>query len=839
MFNIFSRFILWLKRVLRIQSKTKYKNKEPPPKIISKKKPFEVTQTPREKSIEVPLPEKKITEVTPPSKEKPPKSVEKEARVKIVQDPSRGKKPRVEPSKKSETSLTTKETETQIKPPTEEHKANGENRHEGKDTRKSRKPYKRKAPTEERKKERRKPSVNKKRRPDIRQKKEIDLGATERRKSKSARSLQQAPLDKESQKISEKQGVIARVKSPFIEIDLDAAKVFLIIPEQQFKSDDTGTTMSRQIDYKLELNGKMQTIPVKIAVKDNQTFAKVEEKTIELEKPLKTFQVVFPGEPQDRIYSYKHSNRNLYAFVATENNRGRMHYLYDKAGNINPIPKRRVWILLEEDFELGTERDLIVEDGWVWDKYQLLLINLRKMNELTVKKVQTGEEKKISCEATFCIEGEQLVDDDFKEQTPLLVGNSIKIKAPKENPSGWIVWIQNERGDRRIIDDGWTGVQALQLRLPDDLPCECGEFQVDICNQGEGVPIETLFFRYIPSLRLVHPRELVVSDPHQGHKPESINVILGENLQNWELKTPKKKERMENGYQIELPPEDDTLHLSLFKINKPENEVRLRITIPRLRWKTSKQEKWSDKLLTIERNELVTAQDMYFFVHTNDFNTKYDFSAILESNGQKLQKAKFIQKGATYQLLLNQFYDTIKKNKGAVTLGLEIRRLEERQLLHEIVITNIAPCLRRCRSCGFGSYYPQDMMIHIEDLHLSELVEPLSYSEIRAYDSSLPHQICKCAYCGFYVKVGDPFKSSTDSIYAHFQKCPKVDRKKGSPERRWRVVSDPNEIRQNVIPNLPDFRKCRLCGFHLKAPDKKHYLEHLLENHDDELHFYE
>ena len=674
---------MWLKGVFRVRSETKHKNKEPSHKVISKKKLVEVTQTPGEKSIEAPG--KKIIEVTPLSKEKLLDSLEKEAHAKIVQEQPRGEKPRVEPSKKSKVSLTTKETETEIKRPAEEHKIKGENGQEGKDTRKSRKPYKKKAPTEERKKERGRPSVDQNRQPDIKRRKEIDLGATQRKKSKSAGSLQQFPLDKETKKMPEKEEVTTRVESPFVEINLDEAKVFLIIPEQQFKSEDTATSMLRQLDYKLELNGKIQTIPVKVVIKDNQSSARVEEKRIELEKPLKTFQVVFPDELQGRIYNYKHSNRNLYAFTAIGNNRGRMHYLYDKEGNINPIPKRVVWILLEEDFELGTEPKM-TDERWVWGTYQPLYVNLKKTNELAIKNRETGKEEKIPCETTFSIEGEQSVDDDFKEQTPLFIGKSVKIKAPKENPSGWMVWIQNKQAGYRIIDDSWTGIEALQLKLLHDLPCECGEFQVDICNQDERVPVETLFFRYIPFLQIEYQNELIVPDPYHGHKPEIIKVVLKSNFQDWELKTPKKIELKENGYQIELPPEEDILHFSITKRGKPETEVRLRITAPRLKWRTSKQETWNDKSLQIKRDELVTGTHLYLCVCTNDFDSQYDLLAILEANNQKLQEAKFIRKGITYNLLLDQFDDTIKKDKNKMTVRIEVRKAKSEQLLDQVDI---------------------------------------------------------------------------------------------------------------------------------------------------------
>jgi len=589
MFNLLSRFILWLKKIFH----------KPLVEVLPEGKISEVPQLPEEKTPEVP--------------------------------------PTEHPEVKAKT--------------------------------KTRKPYKKRAPTEERKKEHRKSSEEDEKPATPKRRKEIDLGA-KRKIPKPTKQRQQVAEERteKTEKEFGREETPTRIESPFIEIDLDEAKVFLIIPKQQFKP-STASNISQQLHYKLELNGEEQPISLKVS-ENEQGIAKVEEKRIELEKPLKNFQVVFPDELQGRLYSYKHSNGILYAFVAIGNNRGRMYYLYDEYGKINPLPKRDVWILLNEDFELESEPD-IIEESWIWEKHRPFRVNLKEMNELVIKNTKTSKEYKLSCKPTFLIEG-QVIEDDFKDQMPLLIGETLKIKAPRENPSGWTVWIQNKIVGYRIITENWDGVEPLILKLPDDMPCECGEFQMDICEQEGGVPIETLFFRYMPSLRLEYNKELIVPDTYQGHNPGIIKVILENNFQDWELKTPEKMDSMTNGYQIELPPEKDILRFSVTKRGKPETGVRLQVTIPRLKWRTSKQKTWNDKPLQIERDVLVTAMDFYLSACTNDFDTKYGLLAILKVNDQKLQEVKFVRKGRIFNLLLNQFYDLIKSRNDELILNLEV-----------------------------------------------------------------------------------------------------------------------------------------------------------------------
>ncbi len=554
---------------------------------------------------------------------------------------------------------------------------------------KSRKPSQKKTPTEEIREEYETlPEDEKKKLVSPEPRKEIDLGRRKKRKTKPPIQPQQEEesLEKTKEEFEGKE-TLPRVISPFIEIDLDNAKVFLVLPEQRFKTPKDN--ILKQLNYKLELNDDRQTISVKVS-KDKLDIIKLEEKRIELGNPLNNLKIIFPDELQVRPYSYKHNNGTIYAFIAIGTSRGRMHYLYDGQGNLKPLPKKAVWILLGEGFDLSPEPDAI-EERWIWEKYQAKLVNLKTTNELVIKNRQTGEEIKIPCESSFSIEGDGLVEDDFKGQMPLFAGNSIKIKAPTENSDGWLVWIQNKQAGYKIIHRNWKGNEPLELKLPDDLPCECGEFQVDICKQEDRIPVETLFFRYVPYLQLRYPRELIIPEVNTGHKQEIIQIFLGKEFQNWSLTLFNEDgkvqyKQVENGYQVMLPPEQDIIRFSITKKGKPETETRLKITIPRLKWRISNQKTWNYKLEKMGREDLISGQELYLFINTNDISNKYSLKAILETNGQKLQEANLSRKGLQYIMPLNQFYDTIKQNKDKLTLKVEIRNASNNIILGTLEI---------------------------------------------------------------------------------------------------------------------------------------------------------
>jgi len=728
------------------------------------------------------------------------------------------------------------EGEKTAKAPPEEAKTDEE-----KDTLKRQKPYKKKTPTEENKRKLIKSSTTERKLSTLKQRKTIYPGDTQRRRRRltgaQRKSQSDEDIDKETTDKTLEEKFATTVESPFIEINLDDGNVYLILPQQQFKTKTVDQT-PYQINYVLDLDEKHQKVPVKITT-DKSGLMFMEEKRILLEEPLAKFQAAFPDEIQGRKYNYNHKDKELYAFVAIGNNRGRMCYLYNKKGNINPLPKRDVWILLNRDFELQTEPD-VIEEKWIWERYRPFRVDLSETDALIIRNRKSDEEKSFTLQSTFYVEGEQLVEDDFKKECPFFTGRALKIVAPYENQSGWNVWILHKAVSAKMVSQNWMGNEPLILNCPEDLPCDCGEFQVDICQQDTRIPDETLFFRLMPPVELNFPKELIIPNSKLGHTHLAVGVkVNGED--EWELGYEKDSEvkvklRQRNFYNIELSPERDTFRFFIVRTSRPEFFVNLQITIPRLKWKTSKQKIWSSISQKIERKDLKTGKPFYLLVRTNVFDTKYELLALLETDGNKLQEGKFIRKGTEYSLELNQFYDTIRQCKNKSNLRVEICEVKNYQLLGEVDILNFAAPFICCKvtSCGFETHSIEDMMSHFEKEHFSNLIEHLTYEELKEYDEMLPHSIYKCSYCGFYSREDDP-QSPTSLIEQHIEHCSKADRGGGSTHIKFHVITDIDEIRQKVIPGLSRIYKCKLCGIHFKDYSKKAQLEHFFKRHGNEI----
>ncbi len=272
-FDPLRRFLLWLTKVLS----RRFKKKESPTKTPVNNKPAQAAKTPRtdlietvsivEATIKTPAaPEKKSTEI-PVDKEvligKEKHSISKpneKLKTDVVKD---GERPEeavslIETQRKPGTlrAEIVVKAETYTKGANEQKKTETEGEEEKRW--KHRKPYMKKSPTEGGR-ERNVSSGTEKRAIEVKQKREIDLGWMPRRPQRSAKGSSQLRKEKQTSKMQEKD-ILTRVLSPFIELDLYEAKIYLLLPGQEFTSGRKDASSSQNIEYELEINEKKQRV---------------------------------------------------------------------------------------------------------------------------------------------------------------------------------------------------------------------------------------------------------------------------------------------------------------------------------------------------------------------------------------------------------------------------------------------------------------------------------------------------------------------------------------------------------------------------------------------------
>jgi len=499
----------------------------------------------------------------------------------------------------------------------------------------------------------------------------IDLAEISERKThiKSPRSgkddvgeIKRQPDGEKSKKISSYDA--ARIESPFVDIDIDSKMVSIVLPEQKIKADILQNALPEQ-NYVLRIENEYQDISARAMVKEEYVILK--EKKIEVKKPIKHLEVIFPREFK-RTYKYEHKYRGFYIFIARGNDQGKLLYCIDR------LPKRLIWVLLTEEYEILEYNAIrVIDESCIWGKYKPFLVDLRQVDTLTIKNKETQEEIKFPCEPSFIVTGDYLIEDDFKLECPLFREGNLKIKAPYENQTGWNVWIQNRMAGSKLISNTWTGGEPLTLDCPKDLPCDFGEFQIDLCELG-GESVETLFFRWIPYIEIDYPKQLIIPDCKIGHT-EALVVVVLDKSKKWKLKDETGQEiklKENDHYELGVPPQRERCYFSI-SAEQEELILNLGVTIPRLKWKLSNQEKWHDRTLNIKKTDLLSEELLDLLVCTNDFNNEYKFTSTLEieSGAQKLQTEKFNRKGMLYAINLNKIYDTIRHYNNNLLLKIE------------------------------------------------------------------------------------------------------------------------------------------------------------------------
>jgi hypothetical protein len=134
-------------------------------------------------------------------------------------------------------------------------------------------------------------------------------------------------------------------------------------------------------------------------------------------------------------------------------------------------------------------------------------------------------------------------------------------------------------------------------------------------------------------------------------------------------------------------------------------------------------------------------------------------------------------------------------------------------------------CVRiACLRCEHIGVREENFDEHLSEEHLDELSpELMSYQELRESIRQLPQAVYRCSHCKFYVASGginNPTSAIDHHLRTHSGKSP-----------AFAVVSDVDEIRNNLLADLPIVRRCALCPQIWSNSTPAERLDHLLRRH--------
>ena len=466
---------------------------------------------------------------------------------------------------------------------------------------------------------------------------------------------------KKDTKLETSRRLISEIRRPYIELDFSLYEIVLVIPTQIIKLD----APINSVNYKIEINNKKITRSTKIRNIDDK-FHEVEKIAVELTTPLQNFQIEYPQEFRKTryVFRYKHKDLDLYIFNGRYRNRAKMIELWNEEGNLNIIPKKKIWILHSDECQLEKTPNLIEDTFWIWNFDNPKLLDLTNASSISLRNIKNNKFKRYPCDVEFYLEGKIIPGDDFDTEYPIFTSNEISIHSPRINQEGWIVWLQNEGIGADLIHDNWTGENPIILTCPDDLSIDCGSFQIDICSKKNRIPIQTLFFRYVPIMKIEYPRDLIIPDEN-GHKPERVEIDLKHDISQWDLNTDQtinsQIDTLRKEFLIEIPKKIDTVNLTLEKKKLTQEKFELEITIPRLKWRIGEKQEWTGRVHQIKRESLASGIDFPIEVMTNDYHNQYQIDSVLRvyNTLEDLQEFKLERKYSFYSFYLNPFFTTI------------------------------------------------------------------------------------------------------------------------------------------------------------------------------------
>lgn len=620
------------------------------------------------------------------------------------------------------------------------------------------------------------------------------------------------------------------VNKPYIEFDLDAQKIVLVFPEQHFVNN---IKIDENLFYELKINDIEEKLPINFEKMDDILIIK--KKTHKIDEPIEKLSIKFPGIFNFNELDYKHRDKDIYIFTSHSGKKFRMHYLFNAFSSINPIPRKDIWVLLNNDCNFISEPNNTMEI-WFWENYKPAFFKLKEINELIFQKT-SDIHIEIPYENNFILEG-SIVKDGLYDESPLFTGNIAFLKSKYENLDGWNVWVQNKQiGKDKLINDNWFGSEALEIKFADMLPYIFGEFQLSICSKNSRKPIDTIFFRYIESI-LIQYNDSLILPTIEGHKDEEIHIKFKKELRDWRIITRDICEKINEGYKLIIK-EKDIAEFNIANIKYPKIRLPIRIRIPKLIWKLSDSKIFTDKVIDLNRDNIILNQNLLLNAYINT-DTSYDMEAVLLQNSRELQILNLKKNKKIYSCLLSQFIDTIAINKS--TLNLLLRIYINKKFLAEICILKILFKDIICRLCKKEENFQEmkDFHRHLFMKHWPDIVKTLQYDEIRMYNPSLPVAIYKCSFCKQFFKATNPENPRSFVEYHITHRCEIAKNKRNNLpiEKCYIEVLDIDTIKKNVYTKLTKLYICKICNKIPRDKDSKDnnlkaMLKHFYKDHPE------
>jgi hypothetical protein len=344
--------------------------------------------------------------------------------------------------------------------------------------------------------------------------------------------------------------------------------------------------------------------------------------------------------------------------------------------------------------------------------------------------------------------------------------------------------------------------------------------------------IDSLDFRFCAGLRQVRIQPCQLFPSAAGHDAATVELELESE---WQVVPSDAThggvtvERNGDTTLLRIPPLP-SCDLTRWKLRTDSgHQLEIAFLVERIWWAVSGQhnppQEWTDRQVPLSREDLLATSNKALWVRLpraglyNEVHVGFD----------AVHARRYMVRTSEHMAVipLRDFGDS-PQMRNAGTHELRLRIVQESASVCQLRIS------LGCRFCDFIAGAIEEVLSHVRDRHLNELFPPLTYDEMRDFLPSLPVKIYKCAYCPSYVPADDP-ENPTSAVIHHIENCPYAARNHGMVQISFSVISDVDEIRQNVIANLPRIHRCRLCDEVFREAVDGQMWTHLFEEHKDTL----
>ncbi|MDA8217192.1 MAG: hypothetical protein M0Z94_06180 [Dehalococcoidales bacterium] len=434
-----------------------------------------------------------------------------------------------------------------------------------------------------------------------------------------------------------------------------------------------------------------------------------------------------------------------------------------------------------------------------------------------------------------------MVEDAGEGVGPLLGGDPPRIRSTTSETVwqeiGTVVVGAEGRGRRRWRTSFNPDPGASEQDLPNDVARrKSGWYFVRFYDLNDEF-VESLDFRYVAGLReIIAPGGLSLLSK-EGYSPAGVEVRHEPDIQ---VRPARKSmpgietRRTDFGTEITIP-SDQAADVTNWTVGPSDSRaVTVTLAVRRIWWALSETDHppavWSCKPVEVPRDSLSAVSPITLWLKLPNSHWAEQY---LVGFGRETARRYRPEGGSSNVCVpLRDFADAPEAGlilgRHDLAIWLVAGREEGRVVLGS-VLTGL-----HCRLCGQEVRNETEALAHIRTSHLDESYDLLTYAQLHKLERRvrlrlgvpeyLPPEIYLCKCCDYYIAAGN-IQNPTGTIYKH-------SKEKHPGERvRFRRVTDIDEIRDNVIRNLPKVHRCKQCDVLLANPTQQALAQHLYDEH--------